>query len=1276
MATESSLIKTILHKSLAEGVYRDVVTRSSSYYYFLGKTLKWEDEDNPPYPVDSLQYEHDVRNEIITIKEIRPSDVAFVVPRIDWVPETVYDMYDDQYTDQLVGINIVSGGSGYIDIYDIEVTITGGGGTGATAIVSEISNGAVAGVTLTSRGRGYTTEPTVTITSASGSGAELNAVLGLSANNFHKIEDCYFYVVTDEFNVYKCLDNNNGKRSTVKPTTTTLEPIKTLDGYIWKFMYNIPINLRNKFVTGTHIPVVSALTSHFYSNGTIDNIFISNRGKDYTSAVVNVTGDGYRESDPIYLDAIQIVSTGTGYTNPTITFADPISGASFFQTNSSVNLGQKLYTTEKDFYEVITPGTTSSVEPSHKFGIVLNGTSALKYIGSTVKGSVTTTNPQNITEFNITNVGTGYTTSPTVTIIDSTGTGAIATASIGTSTITSITIVNGGSGYVAPQISFIGGGGSGVSAIPTVVGGVITNVTIITNGSNYTTAPTVVVTDSVGTGAQLTAVLSGSPITGIEVVNGGSGYSDPTINVTGSGTISTATNSKTVTGSGTSFTTQVVPGKILKTSAGVTIGTVEIVNSNTSVTLYANATVALSSQAYKIWSGPTVTISGGGGAGAVATATVETGVIDEILLYGGIKEVTVISSGSGYINPPDITFTGGGGLYAVAKSKLYVDKVISTYIVNSGKDYTSVPTVTFGTPWEALKTVYTNDQFSNGTNLYTVVDSGVLGSAEPVHTSGTVVSSPAWVANTSVALNSTVYVSNRLYKVIVAGLTGSTAPTHTSGNATNGATTLQYLGTPASLRRDGTPATGYATLRYGAGYSVTPLVTFTDSTGTGAEAQFLTSKSEAKIVPIVDNGQIVYIAIEDPGIGYTKATLTVSGDGEGCQLVADLSLGTIGSQQANNEILTPAGTIDAIAIISGGYSYGVANISIEGDGEGATATATIDPITNAITKINITNRGQGYTYANVKVTGNGNGALLRAIVSPFGGHGKNSPEELYSRSLMFYSNISNDLNQGVVVANDYRQAGIIKNPRVFDGNEIHQGTLGSACYVIQSPIDMSDPMYTWTASMAMNTKTYIWYSGRVYKVINSGTASNIPPTHTSGTALNGTATLQYVTNSTYQNIFYNFVKDDDLYIERTKTLGYQWQPTIAVTLGDFLWYSDRIYTVIASGITGPVGPTSTIASETNGTSILLYVGSTKQDKRYRIVSVTEDTALIQSLDNDVPQINDVFIKTSSVTDNFTVTSVGLPTVDKYSGQLMYIDNKQGFTPSSDETITMRTIIQF
>jgi hypothetical protein len=1135
MANNTALVKTILYKSLAEGVFKDVVTRSSSYFYFMGKTLSWDDENNPPLPVDSLHYEHEVRNEIITIKEIKPSDVAFVIPRKDWASDVVYDMYDDRYCEEVVGINLISGGAGYINIEDIVVTISGGGGTGATAVVSEIASGAIAAVILTNPGSGYTSVPTVTITSPSGSGAIMHAKIGIAASGVQKLEDSNFYVVTDDYNVYKCLDNNNNAYSKYKPTGSQLEPIETLDGYIWKFMYNIPINLRNKFYTDEYIPAVSALTNHFYSNGTIDNIFITSRGEGYTNALLSVTGDGYRELDPIYITQAQVVAPGTHYTDPTVQFSPPFGTASPFLPNNNVNLGQKIYNnTTKDFYEIVTPGVLSSVAPTHRDGTVKNGTAALKYIGTTLKGSLTKKNDKNITAINITNAGFQYTTAPTVTITDPTGVGAAAIATIGTSSISSVQIVAGGNNYVSPILSVIGGGGAGAILSPVVTNGHISSVSVVNGGSGYTSTPTILIEDSSGSAATLTPVLSGSPILAINVITGGQGYTDPT-----------------------------------------------------------------------------VTITGPNGTGGAAEAEVETGVIDKCTLVGSIRDVVIINPGSGYIDPPEIALTGGGGNWAVVRSKLYADRLLSTHVVDAGDGYTSAPDVAFGTPWEEGLEVYTNQQFSHFTNLYTVAQNGFFGSTAPTWSSGTYITSPAWAPSDLVETGQTVYVSDRMYRVLSDGYTGTTAPTHITGTQSNGQVGLQYIGKPASLTRAGTVATGYAILRYGAGYNVTPTATILDATGSGGEINFLTTKSEAKIAAITDGGQIVFIVIDDAGVGYTKANITVSGDGQGASVVADLSLGAISSQQANNEILTPNGTIDAIVVVSGGYSYGVANIAIEGDGTGATAEAVIDPITNAITKIKITNRGQGYSYATVKIIGNGNGASLRPIISPYGGHGKNSPEELFARSLMFYTNISNDLNQGVTVGNDYRQVGIIKDPRVFDGFARYQGTIGSSCYIIQSPINTT-----------------------------------------------------------------RFAKDDDLYIERTNNPDIEWAPSIQLTLGDFIYYQDRIYTVVVSGICGSTPPTSTTGSEANGFAVLTYVGSTKSKKRYRIVSVTSTGALVQSLDSDIPESNDVFIRTASITDNFTAVSVGLPDFDKFSGQMMYIDNKQGFTPSGDETITLRTIIKF
>ena len=52
--------------------------------------------------------------------------------------------------------------------------------------------------------------------------------------------DKKFYVLTEDFNVYKCISNNADGQSTVKPTATTTEEQITSDGYIWKFLYKIP----------------------------------------------------------------------------------------------------------------------------------------------------------------------------------------------------------------------------------------------------------------------------------------------------------------------------------------------------------------------------------------------------------------------------------------------------------------------------------------------------------------------------------------------------------------------------------------------------------------------------------------------------------------------------------------------------------------------------------------------------------------------------------------------------------------------------------------------------------------------------------------------------------------------------------------------------------------------------------------------------------------------------------------------------------------------------
>lgn len=140
-----------------------------------------------------------------------------------------------------------------------------------------------------------------------------------------------FYVVNSDFNVYKCIDNNRGGRSTIKPTGTLTSIITTADGYRWKFLYNISAAEQLKFLTTNYIPV-KTLTANdgssqwavqqAASNGSIDHYNITANGSGYLSttnvfaAVVNSTvvslGDNASGTDNIYNYSTIFISDGLG----------------------------------------------------------------------------------------------------------------------------------------------------------------------------------------------------------------------------------------------------------------------------------------------------------------------------------------------------------------------------------------------------------------------------------------------------------------------------------------------------------------------------------------------------------------------------------------------------------------------------------------------------------------------------------------------------------------------------------------------------------------------------------------------------------------------------------------------------------------------------------------------------------------------------------------------------------------------------------------------------
>lgn len=120
---------------------------------------------------------------------------------------------------------------------------------------------------------------------------EINTVYDEYSHVDTDLEMKNFYVVVNddtEYNVYKCLSNNDGADSIIAPsksgTSADLSPILTGDGYMWKYMFTIPKADYDKFATKSYVPVI-ANTSVIEgaTPGTIDNIKIITPGAGYNN---------------------------------------------------------------------------------------------------------------------------------------------------------------------------------------------------------------------------------------------------------------------------------------------------------------------------------------------------------------------------------------------------------------------------------------------------------------------------------------------------------------------------------------------------------------------------------------------------------------------------------------------------------------------------------------------------------------------------------------------------------------------------------------------------------------------------------------------------------------------------------------------------------------------------------------------------------------------------------------------------------------------------------
>ncbi len=142
----------------------------------------------------------------------------------------------------------------------------------------------------------------------------------------------------------------------------------------------------------------------------------------------------------------------------------------------------------------------------------------------------------------ITDPGSGYTTTPTVTIDSpSIGTTATGTAVISDGVIDAISAIGGtNSGYTdGEEVTLSGGTGTGATATAVISGGVISSISFTSRGSDFTASDVITITGDISSSANATftvSTIANNAVSSITITNGGTGYTSlPTITITGGG---------------------------------------------------------------------------------------------------------------------------------------------------------------------------------------------------------------------------------------------------------------------------------------------------------------------------------------------------------------------------------------------------------------------------------------------------------------------------------------------------------------------------------------------------------------------------------------------------------------------------------------------------------------------------------------------------------------------------------------------------------------------
>jgi len=318
------------------------------------------------------------------------------------------------------------------------------------------------------------------------------------------------------------------------------------------------------------------------------------------------------------------------------------------------------------------------------------------------------------------------------------------------------------------------------------------------------------------------------------------------------------------------------------------------------------------------------------------------------------------------------------------------------------------------------------------------------------------------------------------------------------------------------------------------------------------------------------------------------------------------------------------GGIKIVVVKNRGTGIGTANqtytrVPIKGDGFNAECTVVVNNDAQ-IESVTVSNEGFGYTYGNVDLSA---GSVptptlqptLDVIIPPPGGHGSDIYRELGATNALLYARIENDAeNPDFITGNQVARIGILENPKAFNSNEILTLDKASAAYALR-------------------------LAGTGYSSVTFTADDYVRQTVATGS----TAVGRVIS-----------------YDQTTGVLKYWQDRTIAgfATAG-----SSGISTALTPShldLNVPSYNTTRFTSEpSSGGSVTIIGGSSN------LSISTVFSGLSTTLNNRTYYLGQSFTK-----------GVSNPEVDKYSGNMIYVDHRPSITRSSNQKEDIKIILQF